>query len=484
MTSDDEMGAAFAQVRAGLAALRALVDGAQAWPQRLLLERQKELFAVRRELDVESARMVAETFRRSDDDEGVGLARGQGFRTAEGFVASISGGSTAEAGRQARVGKVLDDAEKARRAEEAAARAQALAEELGEDLFGLGADGEADVDAEAGDGAPQGPVLPVLADAVRRMELSIEAGDVIGQALVRVADMLEGEELAVFERNAVAKALGLPLAQVRRMIAAAEARVNPDEVKKREDRHRQQRSASLTAKADGSWRLTAVLDAASAAPIKAFMDAYVRAGFHDQRGDSDRQGKSGEDRRSAAQMRADALVALARHGAGCEAGHAGVKTTVVVRMTLADLQTGEGVAEVDGLDTPVSVTTARQLAADAEIIPAVLGGKGEVLDWGRKRRLFTKAQALYLGERDGGCAKCHAPPDWCETHHIRWWDRDTGPTNVDNGVLLCTSCHHDLHRDGWDVRIRDHRVWIVPPRHIDPTQTPRLGGRAALDLAA
>ncbi|WP_062203844.1 HNH endonuclease [Demequina salsinemoris] len=524
MSSDDEMGVAVAQVRAGLAALRVLVDGVESWPERELLVRQEELWAVRRELDVESSRLVAETFRRSDVDEGVGFARGQGFGSPEGFVASMSGGSTAEAGRQARVGKVMDDAEKARRAEEARARAEeaaARARAQGDDEGGAGpgASGEACGGDEAD--MPDGPVFPVLAEALRRMELSVEVGDVIGQALVRVAEVLDDEELAVFERDAVAKAKGLPLVQVRRMIAAAEARVKPDELKRQEDRAREQRSATLKAKPDGSWRLTAVLDPASAAPIKAFLDGYVRSGFHQQRdkgaqgagagGGVDGLGADGSgaggsvldwglagagtdpegfeggrgfERRSAAQMRADALVALARHGAGCEASHTGVKTTVVVRMTLADLQAGEGVADVDGMDTPVSVATARQLAADAEVIPAVLGGASEVLDWGRKRRLFTRAQAMYLVERDGGCAKCHAPPDWCETHHIRWWDRDSGPTDVANGVLLCTSCHHDVHRDGWGIEIRDHQVWLIPPRHVDATRTPRLGGRAALDLAA
>jgi hypothetical protein len=41
---------------------------------------------------------------------------------------------------------------------------------------------------------------------------------------------------------------------------------------------------------------------------------------------------------------------------------------------------------------PLSATLARQLACDAEIIPAVLGGDGAVLDLGRGTRLFTYSQ--------------------------------------------------------------------------------------------
>ncbi|WP_084125483.1 HNH endonuclease signature motif containing protein [Demequina sp. NBRC 110054] len=517
MSSDDEVGVVFAQAHAAVAAVQTSLSGLESWPQGELLKWQDELFALRRAVDVASSRVVAETFRRCEDDDGLGLARGQGARSPEELVANASGGSTAEAGRQARMGKVLSDAE----------RAQQRGASSGDDAGGGGAGaddagftfGEDDAGdgGPGGDSEPVGPVFPVLAAALREGRLSVEIGDVIGQALLRVAETLDESALSEFEAEVVGKAVGLSLRHVKKMIAFAEARVKPDDVEERERSAREGRFASVTSKPDGTWRLTAVLDAASAAPIKAFLDAFVRDSLHRQRdasttgsgklgggrdsadaggdgGGADSGGLGGAGgaegagagegfvRRTPGQMRADALVALARHGAGCEAGHAGVKTTVVVRLSLEDLRSGEGVAEVDGMDVPVSVTTARQLAADAEMIPCVLGGDGEILDWGRKRRFFTKAQALYLGERDGGCVKCHAPPDWCESHHVQWWSRG-GPTDVANGVLLCTSCHHDLHRDGWQVELRDNRVWVTPPRHVDRTQTPRLGGRARIQAA-
>jgi predicted restriction endonuclease len=81
-------------------------------------------------------------------------------------------------------------------------------------------------------------------------------------------------------------------------------------------------------------------------------------------------------------------------------------------------------------------------------------------------------------ERDGGCAHCHAPPSWTEAHHIRWWERDAGPTDLNNGVLLCTACHHRIHRDGWDILVRDGEVWFVPPVTVDRERMPVRGGRA------
>ncbi|WP_082297726.1 HNH endonuclease [Microbacterium sp. GCS4] len=83
---------------------------------------------------------------------------------------------------------------------------------------------------------------------------------------------------------------------------------------------------------------------------------------------------------------------------------------------------------------------------------------------------------------------CGLPPQMTKAHHLRWWHRDTGPTDLDNGVLLCESCHHRIHDNGWEIRIEGRgvaaRVWLIPPASVDPARTPRLGGRARYDIAA
>ena len=139
----------------------------------------------------------------------------------------------------------------------------------------------------------------------------------------------------------------------------------------------------------------------------------------------------------------------------------------------------------------------RRRAAAANIIPVVLGGDSEVLDLGREYRHFSRAQRLALVERDGGCAFCGLPPGMTEAHHIEWWKAHDGTTDLDNGILLCTSCHHRVH-EGWDVRIAHEpgppdrvareksrgggTVWFIPPEHLDWTQEPRLGGRKRFDI--
>jgi hypothetical protein len=81
-----------------------------------------------------------------------------------------------------------------------------------------------------------------------------------------------------------------------------------------------------------------------------------------------------------------------------------------------------------------------------------------VLDWGRKRRLFTATQAEALFLRWGGCAfpGCDRPPSWCQIHHILQWERDHGPTDLANGAPLCTHHHHACHEGGFTIKA-DHQ---------------------------
>ncbi|MFC0248048.1 DUF222 domain-containing protein [Citricoccus parietis] len=123
---------------------------------------------------------------------------------------------------------------------------------------------------------------------------------------------------------------------------------------------------------------------------------------------------------------------------------------------------------------PVSPAMIRQLACDSDLIPIVLGGKGEVLDVGRSQRLFTRKLRRAITARDGGCAApdCSIYAPWCEAHHIQHWEHG-GPTSVDNGVLLCSHHHHAVHAGAWEIEVVDGIPWFIPARYHDPTQTPR-----------
>ncbi|MBT2566136.1 DUF222 domain-containing protein [Arthrobacter sp. ISL-85] len=139
--------------------------------------------------------------------------------------------------------------------------------------------------------------------------------------------------------------------------------------------------------------------------------------------------------------------------------------------TRAGTRTGTGTFAFTG---PVAAVTLRKIACDADIIPALLGTHGEILDLGRKTRLFTPAQRTALTARDQGCAfpNCTIPAPWCEAHHITYWSHG-GPATTNNGVLLCSHHHHLIHKEQWKINTTHETPTFIPPPHVDPTQTPQ-----------
>jgi hypothetical protein len=133
--------------------------------------------------------------------------------------------------------------------------------------------------------------------------------------------------------------------------------------------------------------------------------------------------------------------------------------------------TGSGTFTYTG---PVTASTIRKIACDADIIPVLLGSEGRILDIGRTTRIFPPHIRKALNARDQGCAfpNCTIPASWCEAHHITYWSRG-GPTSTDNGVLLCTHHHHLIHKEQWKIHVKNGIPWFIPPPHIDPRQQPR-----------
>ncbi|MBG6096470.1 HNH endonuclease signature motif containing protein [Nocardioides luteus] len=125
--------------------------------------------------------------------------------------------------------------------------------------------------------------------------------------------------------------------------------------------------------------------------------------------------------------------------------HGGDATTVIVTIDLDQLRTEAGIAQVLG-GSPITAAEARRLACTAGIIPAVLGSNSEVLDLGRKERLFTAAQRRALLLRSATCEAegCDIPGTWAEAHHWIEWAQG-GATDLSNVALLCSHHHHRAH---------------------------------------
>jgi 5-methylcytosine-specific restriction protein A len=193
-----------------------------------------------------------------------------------------------------------------------------------------------------------------------------------------------------------------------------------------------------------------------------------------------------QDRRPLNRRRVDGVRLVAKRALKSDDGQqAGTALTLVVTMTEEALRTGLGVAGLPGCMDTIAASTARMLAAEAEVVPVVLGGKSQPLDLGTSRRFFSEAQRRAMAVRAGGCEgpSCDAPLAWCDAAHLK--PAGWGPTSVDNGLLLCWRCHLLLDEHGWQVRREGERWWWTPPPWVDSTGRRRPGGRVPpLDLSA
>ncbi|WP_345761986.1 DUF222 domain-containing protein [Diaminobutyricibacter sp. McL0608] len=413
--------------------------------------------------------------------------------------------------------------------------------DLAQALLGNGAGSEHGDDPVSGDAANLGDDARDVADGLRP-RVSVEQAGAIIRELVKTGPGCSLDERAMGERVLIEHAPGLTVEQLRKLAVQVRERLDQDGTEPREQMQRRRRSLTISITRDGMTHINWYLDAESAGHVVPQLTAYVSQDYRASHSQSEGsgtaptaadhagglrfqltgttetvEGGSAEGRaawggsaaggasaggpatdgsadpspimpesRTLAQVRSDGAVDAFRHLAGCSTPGSRPPVTMIVRIGLDDLRSGDGTAQIDEVPTPVSAGTARRLAADAQLIPMVLGGNSEVLDLGRSKRLFTPAQKHALAERDDGCAwtGCPHPPSYTQAHHIHWWDRDTGPTDLDNGILLCSQHHHRVHDDGWDIHIRDNTPWFTPPAHHDPTRTPRRGGRIRLPESA
>ena len=166
---------------------------------------------------------------------------------------------------------------------------------------------------------------------------------------------------------------------------------------------------------------------------------------------------------------------------GLPGGSGGVVLNLIT--TLEDLRAGRpGTGHLD-TGAPLSVAALRQLACEAQVVPLVMNGGSQVLDLGRCRRPFNRAQRRAAAIRDRGCVApgCDAPPSARHVHHSRWWSRG-GPTDLDNAALLCGFHHRMVHRQDWAITLAPNGYpQLHPPPSIDPTGRPRQHHRFTID---
>jgi hypothetical protein len=167
--------------------------------------------------------------------------------------------------------------------------------------------------------------------------------------------------------------------------------------------------------------------------------------------------------RTAAQRRADAVVAIFERAAASPAGStpAVPLVNIVVDVhTLAEALGGATSTDIDPRDRRCE-TTGGRLLPPSDVVAAMWWGRvrrvvvdptGVVIDLGRTRRLFTGAarEAVMLQTHRCVAAGCTVPVARCEADHVLPW-RDGGPTDQRNAAPLCG------HHNRW--RSNGHRVW-------------------------
>ncbi|HTK17566.1 MAG TPA: DUF222 domain-containing protein [Acidimicrobiia bacterium] len=198
------------------------------------------------------------------------------------------------------------------------------------------------------------------------------------------------------------------------------------------------------------------------------------------------------DPRTPTQQRADALVEIARAYLGGKPSRANLPHMLV--LTDPPTLRGDHVGECRVADgTRISPDTARRIACDANIQELVIDETGVPLALGRSARTFTPDQFRAMVARDGGCRCCGASPELCDAHHVDEWN-DQGPTDIDNGMLLCRyGCHRGMHEGHWKVvgnpnrrldfsdRDGNHIATSEPQPRVEPIPTRQGRQRAHLE---
>lgn len=289
-----------------------------------------------------------------------------------------------------------------------------------------------------------------LGDAMAVGSVSVAQARVIANALDALPATVGQVVTANAERTLIGYAEHYRPSQLRRIgrhiLDVVAPEIAEDEEAKRlaeeENAARQATSLNFRPLGDGTTRISGRLPDAAVARLRTYLEAFTSP-RHDGFGEADGLPMH--------RKRGQAFLALLEHlDPAALPAHGGDATTVIVTLSLdqlrADLATA-GLLDGDlGQGDNLTATEVRRLSCTAKLIPAVLGGAGEILDLGRSQRLFNSPQRKALRLRDRQCRAegCTVPATWCEAHHRDPWAAG-GRTDLADGVLLCNWHHHRIH---------------------------------------
>lgn len=177
------------------------------------------------------------------------------------------------------------------------------------------------------------------------------------------------------------------------------------------------------------------------------------------------------DPRSRDQQRHDVIASMVDHYSRSDQAPkiGGAAPTVLVTVRATELDSGHGRGYIDGAKAPMSMRTIRHLTCTGGYQLISIDSDGSVHGIGSPQRCFTPAQRRAIMVRDGGCAipGCTIPAAWCEIHHVDPAENG-GPTETDNGVLLCWFHHRTIETSGWQIRMIRGAPHIKAPPWLNP----------------
>ena len=308
------------------------------------------------------------------------------------------------------------------------------------------------------------------ADALEAGQVNLAQARVIAEALDALPQDLSGDLLLKAEGLLVEEAAKLGPKELAVLGARVLERLAPDIAEEAEYQRllaaeRRANAATklnLRRRGDGSTDVNARIPDHAAGRLRAYLNAFTaprRRHLHDQQTVETPFGPltpPAEDEFAnlpLERQRGIAFVAflentlssdLPRHG-----GKATSVSVVIPWETLRQDLDKAGIV-VTSTDDRITIGEARRLACQAQILPAVLGGKSEILDLGRESRCFSPSQRTAMNLRDQECTTvgCSIPAEFCEAHHKVPWS-EGGKTDLKDGKLLCPFHHHRAHDPGW-----------------------------------
>ncbi len=465
----DDLGATLLETASAVAGFGTCAADFQKLSDAQVLDLTRAIAAHKRRLGAFEAHAAAEVARRSRREFGhSGLSAREGFASPEKMLESVTQVTGREAAQLVSLGRALDDA--------------SATQEL--------------LDTGVTDIAGEQLTLPwdaPITAAVAAGRLSLDCAGALRRGLGRPTDHVGVEVLRELATRLVTEASSLSADRAYRAARVERDLIDVTGIKARQRELYERGGFRLYAKANGMYGFAGEADPESAAVLTAALDPFTsprRGGprFVDPE-ERERAKAIVDDPRTTERIALDALVELVRVGAAVDPQRAQRRMRTVVKIVTTEetARTGIGFGVLENDQSPVSPETVAAELCCEDTVDLTMTADGAPLDLGRTRRLYDQRQREALVVRDGGCLwpECTQPPAFTEAHHTRHWKRDSGATDIDQGVLLCRFHHMLLHNNHWEIqrlpdaagryRRPDGRAggfWLIPPTAVDPEQHP------------